>query len=196
MSSSSALQTVSPDAVTYTTWCRRLIADDRKAFEALFHATSDSLYRYAFLHTRHGDVAEDIVQEAFLRIWLNRAALDPDRSLRALLYVTVRNLALSHTRGAIKRHTLLNTMDKPVLPFTPEETTRAHILGDHIRRWIHELPNRRREAFQLSRFDGLSYDEIAHVMDLSVKTVDNHIWKALQHLRNRLQTYETALIQP
>ncbi len=185
-----------PEDDAFARWCRQLVASDREAFNALFAATSQRLYRYALRLTQQADRAEDIVQDVFLRLWLKRATLDPGRSLRALLYVMVRNQALTHERTAVKRKALLSAMDEPDVGPTPEETTRARLLGAHLRRWINELPDRRREAFQLSRFDGLSYEEIAGVMGLSVKTVDNHIWKALQHLRRRLHAFDADLLQP
>ena len=58
--------------------------------------------------------------------------------------------------------------------------------------WIEEMPDRRREAFCLSRFDGLSHEEIAEAMDLAPKTVNNHIVLALQYLRKRLNGHEPA----
>ena len=180
----------------YDAWCRGLRASDRAAFEALFRAVYADLFRYAQSLTADAAVAEDVVQEALLRLWIRRAALDPARSLRALLYVTVRNLALDQQRNSAKRQTLLKTMDNRQRPPTPGETTGARILEARILSWIEELPARRREAFRLSRFDGLSYAEIADVMGLSIKTVDNHIWLALQHLRERLGQFEPDLLRP
>ena len=63
------------------------------------------------------------------------------------------------------------------------------MLGDRVRAWIGELPPKRREAFWLSRADGLSYAEIATVTGTSVKTVENHIGAALRHLRDRLARF-------
>ncbi len=184
-----------PDLTPYADWCRRLVASDRTAFEALFATAAKPLYRYALRLTRQTDRAEDIVQDVFMRLWMRRTSLDPNRSLRALLYVMVRTHALTQERTASKREALLSDMDEPPVLPTPEETTQARLLGAQLRQWIDELPTRRREAFQLSRFDGLSYEEIANVMGLSVKTVDNHIWKALQHLRSRLHAFDPDLLQ-
>ena len=180
----------------YSIWCRRLRASDRAAFEALFRAVYADLFRYAKSLTHDAVSAEDAVQEALLRLWIRRATLDPGRSLRALLYVTVRNLALDQERNSVKRQALLKTMDDQQRPPTPGDLTGARMLEARIHSWIAELPERRREAFRLSRFDGLSYAEIASVMGLSIKTVDHHIWLALQHLRRRLGQFEPDLLRP
>lgn len=76
--------------------CVRLKEDDRSAFTELFRATYPALLRYAERIVRGGDVAADIVQEAFLRLWKNRDRLDPTASVRGLLFYSVRNLALNH----------------------------------------------------------------------------------------------------
>jgi len=73
-----------------------------------------------------------------------------------------------------------------------DELLDAEDLGVRIREWISELPPKRREAFQLSRFDGLSHEEIAEVMNVAPRTVTNHIMLALQHLRDRLRTFQTS----
>ena len=195
MTKSSADQQVLPDEAQFASWCARLIKSDRGAFEKLFGVMSKPLYLYVLRLTRAQPLAEDIVQEVFLRIWQKRTALDPSRSLRALMYVSARNLALGHERTQANRQSLLSSMDQPMITPSPEEAAWAKMLGAHIKEWINELPERRREAFQLSRFDGLGYEEIAHIMGLSVKTVDNHIWKALQHLKGRLAAYDTELLR-
>lgn len=187
--------TLSTDS-TFSEWSQRLRASDRTAFQALFKATYPALCRYATGFTGDATVAQDLVQDAFLRIWNRRATLDPARSLQALLYVTVRNLALNHERTTAKRQTLLTTMDAPAPSPEPDAAVAADLLRERLQGWIREMPARRREAFQLSRFDGLSYEEIAGVMGLSVRTVEQHIRLALQHLRGRLREQEPELLRP
>ena len=75
---------------------------------------------------------------------------------------------------------------------TPDEMIDAESLKEKIRGWIAELPAKRREAFELSRYEGLSHDEIAEVMNLAPRTVTNHIMLALQQLRDRLKSYQTS----
>ena len=151
-----------------------------------------ALLRYALRLTRDEDAAYDIVQETFVKMWDIRETLDPARSLKALLYRIVRNLSLNHQRT--KRH---EAMEQEALPPpsarpTAEEVYDAEVLGAHLRQWIETLPPRRREAFHLSRFEGLSHEEIADVMNLTPRTVTNHIMLALQHLRQRLRAFQAS----
>jgi RNA polymerase sigma-70 factor (ECF subfamily) len=167
------------------------------AYESLFRAAYPGLLRYAGALTHDEALAEDLVQEAFLRLWRQRAALDPERSLQAWLYVTVRNLALDHRRSVTTQRALRETLAPSAgSPAAPEAEAGTEALEARLRGWIDELPVRRREAFLLSRFGGFTYEEIARIMEVSVKTVDNHIWAALQHLRARLRAYEPDLLRP
>lgn len=175
-------------------WTQRLQASDMEAFAALFSALYPDLLRYARQRTARDGPDEDVVQEAFLRLWERRATLDPDRSVRAFLYVTVRNLCLNHQRNTTTRNTLLTTMPPHANLSEPVDQLDTDQMQHHIRAWIQELPDRRREAFELSRFAGLSYQEIAHVMNLSSKTVEKHITSALRHLRARLRAYDPDLL--
>lgn len=164
----------------------RIRSGDRAAFEALFRASSGELARYA---RRFGDAedARDAVQDAFLSLWQRRDALDPDRSVRALLYAAVRHRLLNHARDAARRRDLLTAMDTPDPPPALDARLDADRVADLIRRRLAALPQRQREAFALSRFDGLSHAEIATVMGCSVKTVENHVGRALASLRDTLR---------
>lgn len=163
---------------------------ERSTFTALFKALYPDLRWYVQGLTREAGAAEDVVQEAFTRLWERRAAIDPGRSVRAYLYATARNLALNHLRNTATRKTLLDTMDPaPDLP-GPEEALRTAQMQQQLRAWIDELPARRREAFELSRFCDLSHAEVAQVMGLTTHTVEKHITDALRHLRDRLRTLD------
>ena len=163
----------------------RLRAGDRAAFEALFRGLHGDLVRYARSITPDG--AEDAVQDAFLRVWRRRDTLDPERSIKALLYTAVRNKLFNRARDASRRRDLHETMDAPPSPAQPDAGLDAALLGEHLRGWLADLPERQREAFRLSRFEGLSYAETAEVMACSVKTVENHIGRALRTLRDQIQ---------
>lgn len=152
------------------------------------------LLRYALQLTHDEAAAYDVVQDAFIKLWNVRETLDPHRSMKALLYRIVRNLSLNYQR--MRRHEEAKRAAMPVPDPTrmpsPEETLDAEALGARLREWIGELPPRRREAFQLSRFEGLSHEEIAQVMSLTPRTVTNHIMLALQFLRDRLRAFQAS----
>lgn len=174
----------------------RLRDGDRGAFGTVFRALHGDLVRYGRRFADTEAETEDAVQEAFLTLWRRRETLDPGRSVRALLYTAVRNRLLNQRRDVARRADLHQTMDPRAAPDTPEETAHAALLGVRLREWLGELPDRQREAFGLSRFSGLSHAEIADVMGLAPKTVENHVGRALRHLRDRLQAVAPETLQP
>lgn len=181
-------------AERFATWSRRIAASDEAAFEALFRELHEPLVRFATGLTSSADVAEDLVQDAFVRIWNNRERLDPQRSLRALLYRSVRNLAYNAVRDRTTHDQKHEEMPSPAALPLPDVQTEAAALGERLRTWIAALPERQQEALTLSRFDGLSHDEIAAAMEVSPRTVNNHIVAGLKALRQHLLAYDPALL--
>ena len=163
----------------------RVQTGDRLAFERLFRALHPALVRYARSMADAAE-ADDAVQHAFVTLWRCRADLDPGGSVQALLYAAVRHRLLNHHRDTARRRDLLATMPEPSPSPTPDALTEAALLADQVRAGLAALPERQREAFSLSRFDGLGYADIAAVMACSSKTVENHIGRALRGLRDHL----------
>lgn len=174
----------------FDTWSRKLWASDREAFADLFDAMHTPLLRYAARLTTE-EAAYDVVQEAFVSLWRMRASLDPDRSLKSLLYTLVRNEALNQRR-AMRRRQDRHTEYSPSRQPSPSDEVDSDALRTRMRAWIDDLPERQREAFRLSRFDDLTHDEIADVMDIAPRTVTNHVTKALQTLRDRLDDHRST----
>ena len=168
----------------------------------MMDATHPRLLRYAARITGDEETAYDILQDAYIKVWRMRDSLDPERSLKALLYRIVYTLGLNHNRMKKREKEAVSAMQSTAESNAgmhastsaqqPDEALDAQQLGVHMGRWIAELPPRRQEAFRLSRFEGLSHEEIAHVMELSPQTVTKHIMLALQFLRDRFQRYQTS----
>ncbi len=169
---------------------RRLAESDRKAFQELFEEVNVTLIRFCWRFTKDEDTSRDIVQDVFVKIWEKRTTLDPDKSLLALMYTMVRNKALnlsrdSHYSDGIEADDVA-IEDTPA----PDEHVDFEMLEEHVRQWIDSLPPRRRQAFTLSRFEGLTHAEIATVMNLTPRTVNTHVMLALRDLRTKLQALQ------
>jgi RNA polymerase sigma-70 factor (ECF subfamily) len=187
------MMTIEPTALDptaldpYPEWTRRLRASDQSALAAVFHEAHDALVAYARRMLADASQARDVVQVAFIRLWEHRLTLDPERSIRAWLFRTVRNEALTRLRDARNQARSLELWDEPLqwrAP-QPEALLDESELGQAVQRWLDELPERQREAVRLSRFEGLSHEEIAEVMAIAPRTVNNHIVRGLQTLRAR-----------
>jgi RNA polymerase sigma-70 factor (ECF subfamily) len=183
----------------YAGWAHRLATGDADALQELFQELYDPLWRSVMRMVGDEALARDFAQESFIRIWDRRDALDPSLSLKALLYRTVRNLALNALRDDQTRRVLLRDSGSafravvPSAPVSAEAQISVRELAEQLQRCINELPPRQREALRLSRFDGLSHEEISQVMGCAPRTVNNHLVRALEQLRNRLAELGTIV---
>lgn len=183
------------DLDLFRVWAARIRESDPAALEAFFRAVHAPLVRYAARFVPDAG-AEDVVQDAFVRIWNGRERIDPSQSLKAFAYRTVRNLCLNRIRDGKTRETLLAERYEPhahAMPSPDDELDRSD-LAVRLREWIGELPDRQREALELSRFEGLTHEEVAEAMGVSPRTVNNHLVKALRTIRDRVRAYEPALL--
>lgn len=176
----------------FADWARRIQRSDSAAFRALFEGMNGELLRFSWRYTFDEEAARDVVQDVFLKVWQIRETLDESKSLRALLYTMVRNRALNFRRSRREedRAADVNTTWEPEDTSDMEEVASAEMLEKRIHLWIEDLPDRRREAFILSRYHGMSHEEIARVMGLTPRTVNTHIVLALKDLRTKLEALE------
>lgn len=132
-------------------------------------------------------VAEDVVHEVFVQVWERRAGWEP-RSVTGFLFSTTRKLALDavRSRNARRKRERTRGREVPRHPGTPVGVLEREELTDAVDRGIQSLPERQKEAFTLAYLENLSYVEVAEIMDISTKTVGNHISAALSHLREVL----------
>lgn len=178
--------------------CRRLCASDRDAFERVFRLLREDLLRYVRSIVHRDALAHDLVQDVFVDLWDLRESLDASQSLKAYLYRMARNRAYRHLRDRrthAKKHQLLQREAASGEEGDTPASVDADVLARRLRAWIDELPERQREALVLSRYHALSHREIAAVMDVSPRTVNNHIVRALKRLQERIQTFEPMLLE-
>lgn len=163
---------------------------DEYAFEQLFFEYFHDLCSYALQITSSRDQAKDIVQEVFYKLWKRRKSWVVHSSLKAYLFRSVRNEALNHidaqqyrqeANEQYKRH-IKNGIKATAENFTAIDSR----LLKKIWEIVQELPKRRRSVFTLHRRHGLSYKEIAQVLEISRKTVENHMGLALSDIRDRI----------
>lgn len=180
-----------PSDEQFQRWCHRIKASDREAFAAVFDALHDPLARYALQITGREAAARDVVQYAFSTLWNMREDLKPDQSLEALLFRIVRNRAYNTERDRRTRASKQEDLKHDTEPVQPDAGAQmdADRLAADLRAWMNELPDRQREALALSRFEGLTHESIADVMDISPRTVNNHIVRALKKLRRWMRSH-------
>lgn len=161
----------------------------RELFESQYLPVCHSIRRLV----RDPATVEDLAQEVFIRFWEKRSRIRVTSNLPAYLRRMAVNEALAHLRR--RRHFEEESEIPPGEGASAEESYLHLELEDNIRAAIDELPPRCRTVFQLSRFEELTYNEIADQMGISVKTVENQMGKALKYLRDRLRPYLGLLLQ-
>ena len=169
-----------------------VVAGDSGAFAAILDLYWRPLVLYCARIVESRANAEDVAQEAFVRLWENREKWKPRSSPRALLYTIARNHALNQRKSAAARlRSLMHRADRtpPRMAITPAERTEANELRVAVQRAIAHLPARQQEVITLSRFDGLTREEIATVTGLSPQTVANYLVAALAALRTSLSPF-------
>ncbi len=169
---------------------------NKAAFEKLFHAHYEVLCRFGYKWVQDADQVEEIVQEVFVGIWEKRTSLNITGSFRSYLFSAVRNACFNHIKHLKVRaehQSYVQATANPNLE-TADRQLEASELAKAINKAVNELPERCREVFRLSREEGKKYAEIAEELDISVKTVENQMGKALKTLRVELKDYLTLLI--
>ena len=168
---------------------RRLRSDDPAALQSILDRYWDRLVAFAHRFVGEAGDPESQVQEALARLWARRHLLDEEGSLKALLYTTVRNLCLDELRRRGRR----NRLNRKALSRTPVRTPWEDVHGAELQRAaataVARLPARRQEVFRLVREEGLSYQEVARVLQLSPQTVANHMSLAMADLRTALKPF-------
>jgi RNA polymerase sigma-70 factor (ECF subfamily) len=137
------------------------------------------------------DEAEDVAQEAFLRLWAHRSDWSPSGSVRLLLYRIGRNLALNERRRIrirLRSHRKLSLAEDSRINPTPEDVLEGRELGKALEQALRSLPARRREVFELRQIHGLSVQDTADIMGLSPQTVKNQMGAAAADLRRLLRS--------
>lgn len=167
---------------------KKLRKGDSREFETLFRSSYVSLVRYARSLVSDHDTAEEIVQDFFYRLWKDRENLNIGSSLNGYLFRSVHNSCLHHLQHlkVIARHEAeMANMDQE---FSGSASDRIQLLEleGRIANLLDKLPQRCGKVFCMNRFEGLKYTEIASRLEISVKTVEADMGKALKAFRKEL----------
>jgi RNA polymerase sigma-70 factor, ECF subfamily len=163
----------------------------RADFEMLFKTHYSALCSYANGFLRDPDSSEEVVQEVMLKIWINREDLIIGTSMKSYLFRAVRNGCMN-----VMKHLKVREEYRSWRVHAGDDTNRSKeddMIGSEleqkIRDAIDRLPLERKKVFIMSRYDGLTYSQIAEKLGISVKTVENQMGKALKSLREELSDY-------
>jgi RNA polymerase sigma-70 factor (family 1) len=173
-------------------WQNICCRDDNASYEILFHLLNSQLIKFSeqYIHVRQ--VAEEIVVDAFLKCWMKRHELAQVDNPKAYLYTTVKNQSLNHR----KKYSSMVMVDlnqdnnyELVDVSNPHLQMEKKELIAKLNSTIDNLPPQCRMVFKLIKEDGLKYKEVAELLDISPRTVQNHLFAAILKLNERLGAY-------
>jgi len=179
----------------------RLRQGKEKAFRSVFNAYFESLEVFAKTYVDDDEIAKDMVQDVFANLWGKRTILPDKINLKAYLYQATRNACLNY----LKRLKVQEKFEKRELDnyndllLNYEALSQLNLdtlfydeLLQTLNRAIGQLPEKCREVFELSRYEGMKNREIAEMLNISVKAVEGHISKALRQLKDHLKTHYSS----
>lgn len=169
----------------------RITATD---FQELFLVWNRKIYHYAFRKTSSTFIAEETVQRVFIKLWHNLHHKQVDISIEAQLFCISKSVLIDILKEERRRHmAALSSDDIVAHEETPLEVFRLKEVELQLNQVIDQMPKARREVFRMSRFENLSYKEIAQRLSISPKTVENHIALALRTVRRAFHYFLSYL---
>ncbi len=160
---------------------------DENAFKKFFDSHYDALF--VFLRSRNikREVAEDLIQKAFLYIWEHRERIKPNLSLKAYLFRIAYTRMLNYIEQSRDHVEIDDQMNGTTN--TPQDAVEYNELKSAFREAVTNMPERRRAVFESCFIEDLTYKETAELLSISVKTVENHMALAFKDLREELKIY-------
>ena len=168
-----------------------MTSDNRKRFEAIFKDLFKPLCGFAMKYIGDLDESKNVVHDAFLAVWQKFEALPDDTHFKSYLYTAVRNRSLNYLRDQ-KKHVALEGAPVESMEANDQGLEAAELEWE-IGKAIGTLPAKCRKVFEMSRYEGLKYAEIAEKMGISIKTVEAQMSRALAILKKQLANFLSIL---
>lgn len=167
----------------------RIKEGDELAFRIVFDSYSSKLFYFSLRFLKEKEPCQEVVQEVFLSLWINRDKLDPQYPIAPYLYTITRRLTLNVLRQVANSQIAMERMWMNLQISTNETEELIHLedLQRFTEQVLANLPKQQQLVYKMSRQQELSYDEIAQELNISRNTVKNHLVSALKTLRTQLQ---------
>ena len=170
---------------------KQLKAGNKETINELYTHYSQRLYRFAVGYLKSEEDARDVIQEVFIRLWNKREELKKDTNLEAFLFTVAKNTIISEFRKKISNKEYLEYLRSVVVKNNSDTESQVDyaLLTERLEQLIHDLPEQRRRVYLLSKNQGYTNKAIAEELHISVKTVEDHMTKALRYLKENLKEY-------
>jgi RNA polymerase sigma-70 factor (ECF subfamily) len=167
----------------------RIRNDSKDAFKLLYNRYNKKLYYFSLRYLGDNEEAEELVQSVYINIWEHRKSLDETMSVKNYIYRSAVNYIYNYLKKkAIRARFVETELQKGELQSNQTyDQIFFHDLESSISSIVETLPPQQQKIFQLSRLEGLSHEEIAKNLDLSVRTVENQIYRALKIIKSKVK---------
>jgi RNA polymerase sigma-70 factor (family 1) len=165
----------------------KVAGGDEQSFSELFYTHHQLLGTHIYRITGSAELAEEVVQDVFLKIWLNRESLENIENFRAYLFVISKNHALNCLRKLARERLQQKTIEDNALALSPEDNPGLDAYYALLDQAIDHLPPQQQKVYLLSRHNRLKYDEIASQMGLSRETVKKYLQASTHSITNFVQ---------
>jgi len=177
----------------------QIAESNENAFRQLFNTHVKKLNCFAFSIVKSKEISQEIVDEAFIRLWKNRENAADIKNIKVYLYTAVKNAALNYiSRKAFEQIT--EPFDGIDILINDEQAPDKRMITMELFNKIHEavnsLPPRCKMIFKLVREDGLKYKEVAHILNISPSTVDAQMVIAAKYIKKKIASHITVTTKP
>jgi RNA polymerase sigma-19 factor, ECF subfamily len=174
---------------------KELQSGDEQAFTTIFRTYYEPLFRFAARFVREADAAENIVQEVFVKIWINRNKINIVYDVKTYLYTAVKNHCLNFIKQGKRLSSIDENTEKIITSVkSPEDEFEKNEKLKAINDAIERLPARCKKIFIMKKYDELSYKEIAEILNISINTVKTQMKRALKFLLRQLENMNSLII--
>lgn len=169
---------------------------DKEAFDEIYNRYYPKLRGYVLKFVKVNQYTEDIVQDAFLKIWEIKESIDPEKYFSGYLFTITRNLVFKFLKTAAHNTDVLDEIMISLTPNPGEENLMEwKELGYEIQHAIQMLPPKRREVFLLCKEEHCSYDDVSAKLGISRNTIKEHMVLAMKFIKDRLKDHSLYLLQ-
>jgi len=166
------------------------------SFKRLYDLWADRLYLFVFKLVKSEAIAQDIVQECFIKIWENRMGIHPEKSFKSYLFTIAYNRIVNDFRAQL-RHPMMGEYIGYTSTLADENNAERHLsmeeFLDRLQQAKIKLTERQREVFEMSKEENLSHAEIEQRLGISNQAVRNYLASALRKIRSELKDYAPLL---
>ena len=167
-----------------------LANNDKHAFDELYYLYYPKLYAYTKSFLKIDNGIDDILQEVFVKVWLNRHNIKKVETYNAFLYTITKNTLLNEIRSRLKSEEFRTDLfyKSVAIEFVTQQAVEYADIKNQVDQLVFQLPEKRRKIYLMSREEGKSNAEIAEELGISVKTVEDHMTHSLRFLKDRLRS--------